>query len=237
MFTENGNHDETISQGPRLSPDEEAFQSACRRLTMMEDEVLRASKGSMARAVNGWMRRLLADNELLRALGRLRLEQRTQEESGAGDQESHGRSAHSDHVSRPASNEAPSGTSLRTGAIGSAGTGGEPHGTIGHTTQPSRGLSTSPSKPRRSHLSPGIIARSAIDFRSRRFGSERVNGLPWWEVTPEQGFSSAERHKAFGYFLQYVAQHCADPRKPMGDQVSEDVIEQAERFGQEKAAA
>lgn len=70
-------------------------------------------------------------------------------------------------------------------------------------------------------------------FAERRFNEISVNGQHWWYALPAESLRASERHKTHGRFLDFVARACPDPRKPIGEQLSDQDFEAAVTYAEQ----
>lgn len=127
------------------------------------------------------------------------------------------------------------GIETRSGAGGAARTAPVQSDHAGHSRS-AKSTKKKKSTAKRTHRTPQAIAQWAVDFKSRQFGAVQINGMSWWEAKPPEALAAAERQHVSSRFLNHIARACADPRRPIGLQVTENDVEAAEQFAFQEAA-
>jgi hypothetical protein len=77
---------------------------------------------------------------------------------------------------------------------------------------------------------PPVAAVVRLSFEGRRSSGFKVSGQPWWHTTSEEAAREVEEGGMKNRFLDAIRRSVADPRKPMGEQVSLADLEAAERI-------
>lgn len=75
-----------------------------------------------------------------------------------------------------------------------------------------------------------------IDKEYGPFKHIRINGLPLAEVTTEDALIYAERRDADGRFIRAVCERIPDPRRPIGEQWTPEIIRYAREIAEQRTA-